>query len=183
MNAPARTGSCPPLPPEKQSKPYEPLDGKAGHEGHPPVFETRKEFPWVDGKREPSDSNYNINHSRLAFLYANKRIEERQYLAGERLARDYEMSMMPPRASTVLVGNGGSGGGSAADSLQRKIDAGERYAGAIRILGRGADIVVLVVIANMTVGKAAANLGFKSEQKAWGRFDVKLHDLADHYRL
>lgn len=184
MNALPRKGSCPPLDPDRTRIPdYEATGAAAGHDGHPPQFVTRKEHPWVDGKREPSDSNFNINHSRLCFLWHNRRLEDRQYFAGEKLAKDYEISQIRPVANTVMVGNGASGGNSSGDAMQRKIDAGARYEAAVRALGRGADIVVLVVIGNLTVGKAAANLGFKSEQKAWGRFDVKLHDLADYYSL
>lgn len=176
-----RKGSCPPLPAEKQAKPYEPPQGEPGYEGNPPQFVTRREFPWVDGKREPSESHFNVNHSRVCFLFTNKRIEQRQFLAAERLAKDHQAAEIVPRASSVIVGNGASGGNSA-DPLQRKIDAGARYEAAMKAIGRGADIVALVVIANMTVEKASANLQMH-RQKAWGRFDLALHNLADHYGL
>lgn len=177
-----RTGRCPPLPPEKQSQPYERPGAEAGHEGNRPQFVTRKEFPWVDGRKEPTDSNFNVNHSRVCFLFTNKRIEQRQFLAAERLCKDYEKSQIFPRASSVIVGNGGSGGVSSGP-VQEKIDAGGRYEAAMKMLGRAADIVALVVISNMTVEKAGATLGLKNPQRAWGRFELALHYLADHYKL
>lgn len=158
-------------------------DRPAGHEGQPPEFITRKEFPWVDGKKVASDSNFNVNHSRVCFLFTHKRIEERQFLAAERLATDYEKSQMQPRASQVIVGNGASGGTNGTfDSLQNKIDAGGRYEDALKALGRAADVIALVVITNLTVGKAAEHLRM-DPQRAWGRFELALHILADHYRM
>ena len=139
MNTAPRTGKCPPLDPDrKHIADYRATGREPGYDGNPPQFEMRREFPWVDGRREPTESNFNVNHSRLCFLFNNRRLEERQYLAGERLARDYESSKTPPRSNSVIVGNGASGGNSSSDALQRKIDAGGRYDAAVRALGRGA---------------------------------------------
>lgn len=168
-------------PVEKKIDDYEATGRAHGHDGHPPQFVTRKEHPWVNGSREPTDSHFNVNHSRVCFLFTNKRIEERQFVAAERLCKDWEKSQVEVRASSVLVGNGCSGG-VASGPLDDKIAAGGRYEAAMKAIGRGADIVGLVVITNMTVEMASANLRF-NRQRGWGRFDLALHNLADHYRL
>lgn len=174
---------CPPLDPHRERvEDYAPSNRPAGHDGQPPQFVTRKEFPWVEGRREATDSQFNVNHSRVCFLFTNKRIEQRQFLAAERLCRDFEAAEVLPRASSVIVGNGASGGATSGGPQQHKIDASARYDHAMLSIGRGQDIVALVVIGNKTVEWASAHLHM-NRQKGWGRFDLALHILADHYGL
>src|SRR5690348_15798315 len=105
-----RKGSCPPLPPEKRSKPYEPAGGEPGYEGNAPQFASTKDFVDANGKREKIDGPTNLNHNRLRMLRAREILDDIQLEAGERLAKDWEVAQIMPVASSVLVGNGGTGG-------------------------------------------------------------------------
>lgn len=183
MTAQARTGQCPPLDPDrKRVADYQPTGAEPGHDGQKPEFVTRREHPWVGGKREATDSNFNVNHSRICWLFTHGRISQRQYDAAERLARDWEKSQIQPAASTVMVGNGGSGG-SAELPQDMKVRAMQRHGAAIKFLGGHAPLVQLVVEENRTVEKAGALLGIHNRQVAMGRFETALDFLAGHYGL
>ncbi|HEY2010546.1 MAG TPA: DUF6456 domain-containing protein [Rhizomicrobium sp.] len=181
MNANAvRTGRCPPLPVEKRSKPYEPLNGQAGHDGEPPVHGERKTLTWEEGKRVAGVSPFNLNHSRACYLHSRGRIDARQFAAAERLYKDWQLSQIQPRASSVMVGGGSSGGDNHPNDT--KVDAMRRHGAAIAALGAAAPLMELVILRDMSVEKSAAQLQMHAKY-AHGALWVALHFLADHYGL
>ena len=180
MNAPARTGSCPPLPPEKQSQPYEPLNGTAGHDGNRPEFAIRKDFVYIDGQREATESPENVNHSRVRWLLEHKRITPRMFEAADRHEKDWNTSLMQPRASSVVVGNGGGNGDMHPND--KKIAAMRRRGDAVTVCGRMYPMVELVVLQNLSVGKASAKLGIHN-QAGIIILRVALATLADHFKI
>ena len=177
-----RTGNCPPLDPNrKKVADYEATGREPGYDGNPPEFRERRDFVYMNGVREPTLSPENINHSRLKWLKEHKRIEQRQFDAGERLAKDWELSLIQPMASSVLVGNGGSGGSGQLPNDAKKM-AMYRHGAAVKHLGRMWPIVELVVHQNKSVEKASAMLHIH-QKVGMGQLYAALHFLADHYGL
>lgn len=159
---------------------YQASDRPAGHEGEPPVHAERKTLTWEDGKRVAGSSPFNINHSRVCYLFNRGRIEKRQLGAAERLTKDWELSLIQPRASSVIVGGGSSGGDSHPNDA--KWDAMQRHGNAMDALGAAWPLIELVVEQNMSVEKASGKLGFHPKY-GHGMLWVALHVLADHYKL
>lgn len=160
---------------------YSASDRKPGHDGEPPVFGVRKDFVYADGKRTEVESPENVNHSRVKWLHSRDLITLRQYLAAERLAKDWELSLIQPFASSVLVGGGSSAGDNHPNDAKRA--AMQRRGDAMEAVGRRlSNIVEKVVIENKSVGKASAELRLHNQAGA-ALLDLGLDILADHYGL
>ena len=170
-------------PPVTKKIPDYEMSGKPpGHDGNVPEFGIRRDFVYADGKREATESPENCNHSRVKWLFTHKKIEDRQFAAAERLSRDWELSLMQPRASSVIVGNGGGGSGQLPNDA--KVAAMRRHGDAMKALDRirARLIVELVVIQNLSVEKASAQMRVHHRFGS-GALNVALHFLADHYKL
>lgn len=159
---------------------YEPSGQDAGHDGEPPVHGERKTLVWEEGKRVAGVSPANLNHSRASYLHSRGRIDARQFAAAERLYSDWYLAQIQPRASSVLVGGGSSGGDNHPNDA--KIAAMKRHGDAIAALGPAAALVELVVQRDMSVEKAAGQL-HSNDRYAMGVLWAALHFLADHYDL
>ena len=178
--ATARAGRCPPLPPEKQSLPYEKPNAEPGYEGEPPIFGLRKDFVYVDGAREATESPENLNHSRVKWLLEHKRITPRMYDAADRFEKDWNTSQIQPRASSVMVGNGSGSGDMHPNDAKRA--AMHRHGDARDAMGRLAPVVEFVVLDNLSVGKASAKLRIHN-QAGIELLRIGLEMLADHFKL
>lgn len=156
----------------------EPLP-EAGRDGHPIEQREVRTEHYMDGKREAQMSPQNVNHDRIAYLFAHDIIDQRQHAAGQRLARDWELSQICPAASSVLVG---AGGGGDMHPTERKERAMKEHGEAVRALGYNWPIVALVVERNYTVEVASRMLNV-DRKRGMGWLWSALHVLADHYRL
>lgn len=156
-----------------------------GHDGNPPEFQDARDYPDVvtmDGPtitREAVKGPQNINIDRIEWMYAHGKIGARQHAAAVRLESDWQMALINPVASSVLVGAGGSMVQLPNDA---KCDAMERHGAARNALGYDWKLVDMIVHGRLTVVQAARVLHIH-HQKAAGRFDSALHHLADHYGL
>ncbi|HEY0281603.1 MAG TPA: hypothetical protein VGC27_03145 [Rhizomicrobium sp.] len=169
-------------PPVERPAPYSPTGSEPGYDGEPPEFAVRRDLVEAEGKRKHQESLQNINCSRIAYLYAKKRIEWRQFMAAERLWKDaYDMGRFP-KASNVIVGNGASGGVMGPGDVQ--VNASRRYHEARSELefARNWAIVELVVEEQVSVEKAAGRLRMH-DQAAMMALKLALHTLANHYRF
>lgn len=185
MAEPESAKRCPPLPPEKlaKRKPYRFKGGKAGHDGEPPSFAQARGSEVRDAKtgaviREGEPTQQNINCDRVTYLFNHKLLELRQYLAAQRLERDWEKSKIDPIASTVLVG----AGGSPQLPNDEKVAAMKRCGAARDAAGRSWSVIEKVVIEHKSINKASAELRIHRQRGA-ERLDAALHMLADHYRI
>ena len=152
-----------------------------GHGGFAPVLEEPRNLSAQDRSRGDFALE-NVNIDRLRWLCARKTIEQHHYEAGVRLQRDWELAMIMPVASSVIVGSG-SGAQLPGDA---KVDAMKRHAAAMAALGaRGRSIVELVVLGDaggVSVEKAAAILRLHPK-RAIERLVFALDLLAEHYGM
>lgn len=181
MNVATKAGPYPPLDPDRERvQDYAATGREPGYDGHKPEFVERKTLTWENGRRVAEMSPFNINHSRVCYLFSHKRIDRRQFAAAERLAKDWQLSKIEPVASNVMVGGGSSGGDNHPNDT--KVDAMRRHGAARDALGVAWPLVELVVEKNMSVELASAQLRFHTKY-GHGVLWVALHQLADHYRL
>ncbi|MBI3678035.1 MAG: hypothetical protein HY243_15610 [Proteobacteria bacterium] len=152
-----------------------------GHGGFAPVLQEPRNL----SAQERACGDFaleNVNIDRLRWLCARKWIDQHHYEAGVRLQRDWEMAMIMPVASSVIVG---SGGGTQLPG-DAKVDAMKRHASAMAALGaRGRSIVELVVLGEeggVSVEKAAAILRLHPK-RAIERLVFALDLLAEHYGM
>lgn len=159
---------------------YTATDRPHGHDGQPPEHIEQRTLVWEDGKRIAGTSPFNVNHSRVCALFTRQRIGKRQLAAAEKLAKDWQTSLIQPMASSVLVGGGSSGGDNHPND--DKIKAMRRHGDAVEALGAGWPLVELVVQKNLSVEEATKQLG-RHFKWGHGALWVALHTLADHYGL
>ena len=182
MNQHVRVGRCPPLDPDRPRVPdYQATGRPAGHDGNPPVFAQAKDLIDAKGRREAIDGPTNLNHNRVRMLEHRKIIDDVQLAAAERFEKDWHLSELRPVASSVMVGNGGSGGAGSAPA-DVKLDAMTRYGAAKQVLGRAFGIVDAVVCRNLRVDEAASELKIHP-RRATGQLEIGLDALALHYGL
>jgi len=130
-------------------KPAEP-----GHDGFVPVLVAPKGAAKWEKADELTEENVNVN--RIRFLFHKGSITHAQYEAACALQRDWETAEILPQASSILVGNGASGGGATLPG-DHKIQAMRRKGDAMAAVPEMCRrIVELVVIENVSVGKASA---------------------------
>lgn len=104
----------------------------------------------------------NLAESPLAWLYARGHLDEAQFLAGERLRRDWEQAELAPgvtmRWDPVRV-QGGAGDGL--EPCERQLAARHRFDGALAAAGPGlADVLWRVVCAGETLPDAERSLAW-----------------------
>jgi len=149
-----------------------------GHDGCAPIMETPKgAAAW----EEAGDLvQHNVNIDRVRFLYHKRAISSSQYEGACALQRDWEMAMILPQASSILVGNGASGGGATLPNDAR-VAAMRRKGNAMAAVPvECRRIVELVVIDNMTIGKVAGIVK-AHHQFATALLHVGLNAIAREY--
>jgi hypothetical protein len=129
----------------------------------------------------------NLGESPLGWLHARGHVTTRQYDAGERLRRDWELAQLDPRvtmrwdAGPIRRGRGGRG--VAADPSTAQIDARRRFAAAVDSAGPGlSDILWRIVCAGEGMRQAETALGWPARA---GKLvlGLALDRVADFYRI
>jgi hypothetical protein len=155
-----------------------------GYDGEPPILvEADRKAKW-DKDQSPLQ---NRNTNRITYLHHQGSISDVQAEAARRFQKDWELSLIQPTASSVMVG---AGGGSQLPN-DAKVDAMHRRGRALEALGcdlkrgimtAGARVLELVVIRELTVKQSADRL-VKHPQYVIGILGGALDVLAGHYGL
>lgn len=126
----------------------------------------------------------NIAESPLTWLHAHGHLDDRLFLAGEALRRDYEQAQLGPRVTmrwdpVRITGKGEQG----LSSSERAIAARERFHGALAQAGKGLeDILWRVVCAGESLPVAEKALSWPTRS---GKLVLRLalDRVADFYRI
>jgi len=137
--------------------------------------------------RKHRSATINLAESPLGWLHARGHLTERQFDAGERLRRDYELAALAPSITMRWDAAPQSGQRrGAADHLEpgeRQIAARRRFDAAMALLGRDLDDMAWrVICAAESVPVAEKAMGWPARS---GKIVLRLalDRLADHYRL
>jgi hypothetical protein len=129
----------------------------------------------------------NLAESPLSWLHAHGHLDERQFLAGEKLRGDYEAACLGPRITMawdqLSVSRGKRGAASPMTPTDYMLNAKRRFDGGIDALGRDlSDIAWRVICAGDTVPAAEKSMGWPLRS---GKLVLRiaLDRLADYYRL
>jgi hypothetical protein len=129
----------------------------------------------------------NLAESPLGWLHARGHVTTRQYEAGERLRRDWELAQLDPRVTmrwdSAPMRRGRGGRGTAADPSTTQIDARRRFGDAVDSAGPGlSDILWRIVCAGEGMRQAETALGWPARA---GKLvlGLALDRIADHYRI
>jgi hypothetical protein len=129
----------------------------------------------------------NLAESPLAWLHTYGHLNERQFLAGEKLRSDYEIAGLGPRTTMVWEHMPVSRGKRSAPSLftptDRAFAAKQRFDGGIDALGRDlSDIAWRVICAGEGIAVAEKSMGWPVRS---GKLVLRiaLDRLGDYYRL
>ena len=126
----------------------------------------------------------NLSESPLAWLYARGHLDERLFLAGERLRGDFERAQIAPSVTMWWDPMRVDGGGAAPlNPTERQISAKRRFDGALTAAGRNlADILWRVVCAGETLPCAEKALDWpaRSGKLVLG---IALDRVAEFYRI
>lgn len=161
------------------------MNRQIGYDGNAPEFREKRGSEARDPItgaviRQGELSPANINVDRLEWLLAHKRILQHQYAAGRQLQQDWELSQIGGLKSALESVGGGSGTNRLSDV---KCDAIRRVGKAREAIGNpGWRILELVVLDNVSLGKAEARMGLPA-QSGISALTVALGTLARHYRL
>jgi hypothetical protein len=146
-----------------------------------PDFRIRK------GAKPRRTVTVNLAESPLAWLHAHGHLDERQFLAGEKLRGDYEAASLGPRTTMVWDATTVSRNRRSApvpfSPTERMLGAKRRFDGGIEALGRDlSDIAWRVICAGETVPVAEKTMGWPLRS---GKLVLRiaLDRLADYYRL
>ncbi len=150
-----------------------------GHDGNPPLFVATRDLVGRDGRREQVDGPTNLNHNRLTMLEARGIITKGQMAAGERLAKDWQLAVIMPTASSVMVGNGGAGGCQLPNDV--KVDAMKRHGAARLAVAMAWPIIEAVCCMDQRIDQAASRLRMHP-RRATGQLEIGLDVLALHYQ-
>lgn len=140
------------------------------------------------GIRKPSRSvTVNLAESPLGWLRAHGQVDDRQFEAGERLRRDFELAQLGSRVtmdwSGAPVARSRGGGQEPYDPTNAQIDARYRFDAAIKTAGPGlSDILWRVVCSGDGMRAAETALGWPSRA---GKLvlTLALDRLAIYYRI
>jgi Domain of unknown function (DUF6456) len=128
----------------------------------------------------------NLNESPLGWLHARGKISDRQLVAGEKLRADYERAGLSARVTMrwdAPPPGGGHRGARAADAANGRIDAYDRFHGALSATGPGlADVCWRVICAGEPMPDAERAMGWPARS---GRvvLTLALDRLAGYYGL
>ena len=105
----------------------------------------------------------NLGESPLSWLHARGHLNERLYLAGDRLRTDWEKAGLGARVTMRWDAAPRNAGGQPVDPTVAQLSARDRFDGAIRAAGPGlADILWRVVCAGEGLVAAEKALGWPS---------------------
>lgn len=129
----------------------------------------------------------NIGESPLSWLYTHGHLDERQYLAGEKLRSDYECASLGPNVTMswdpMPPSKGRRGALGYMESSETMVNAKERFDAALAVLGQGLEDVAWRVICNCeSVSSAEKALGWPTRS---GKLVLKLalDRLAVYYHI
>jgi hypothetical protein len=129
----------------------------------------------------------NLAESPLAWLHTYGHLNERQFLAGEKLRSDYEIAGLGPRITMAWehmpVSRGKRSAPSAYNPTDRALSAKQRFDGGIAALGRDlSDVAWRVICAGESVPVAEKSMGWPARS---GKLVLRiaLDRLGDYYRL
>ena len=141
----------------------------------------------VGGKPSRRSVTVNRLESPLGWLRSRGHIEERHYMAGERLRGDYERAQLAQRTTMAWdaapVARSRGGGSSAPDLSGAQLDAKARFQDAIDHAGSGlSDILWRVVCAGEGMREAETALGWPARS---GKLvlTLALDRVAAYYRI
>ncbi len=139
------------------------------------------------GTRPARSLSVNLAESPLGWLFARGHVDERQYLAGERLRCDWERAQLDPQVTmrwdAAPMRRGRGGRGTALDPTTSQVDARRRFAAAVESVGPGlSDIVWRIICAGEGMRQAETALGWPARA---GKLvlGLALDRIADHYRI
>lgn len=129
----------------------------------------------------------NIGESPLSWLYTHGHLDERQYLAGEKLRSDYERASLGPNVTMswdpMPPSKGRRGASGYMEASESMANAKQRFDAALAVLGQGLDDVAWRVICNCeSVSSAEKALGWPTRS---GKLVLKLalDRLAKYYHI
>jgi hypothetical protein len=129
----------------------------------------------------------NLAESPLAWLHTYGHLNERQFLAGEKLRSDYEIAGLGPRITmaweNMPVSRGKRGVPPSYSPTDRALSAKQRFDGGLSALGRDlSDVAWRVICAGESVPVAEKNMGWPARS---GKLVLRiaLDRLGDYYRL
>jgi Domain of unknown function (DUF6456) len=129
----------------------------------------------------------NLAESPLAWLHTYGHLNERQFLAGEKLRSDYEIAGLGQRTTMIWehmpVSCGKRTASGPANPTDRMLNAKGRFDGGLAVLGRDlSDVAWRVICAGETVPLAEKSMGWPARS---GKLVLRiaLDRLADYYRL
>jgi Domain of unknown function (DUF6456) len=129
----------------------------------------------------------NLAESPLAWLHTYGHLNERQFLAGEKLRSDYEVAGLGPRTTMAWehmpVSRGKRSAPSPVSPTERALSAKQRFDGGIAALGRDlSDVAWRVICAGESVPVAEKSMGWPTRS---GKLVLRiaLDRLGDYYRL
>jgi hypothetical protein len=129
----------------------------------------------------------NLAESPLAWLHTYGHLNERQFLAGEKLRSDFEIAGLGARTTMIWehmpVSRGKRSAPSSFTPTDRALAAKQRFHGGIDALGRDlSDVAWRVICAGESVPLAEKSLGWPARS---GKLVLRiaLDRLGDYYRL
>jgi hypothetical protein len=129
----------------------------------------------------------NLTESPLAWLHTYGHLNERQFLAGEKLRSDFEAAGLGARTTMIWghmpVSRGRRGAPSPFNPTERMLNAKSRFEGGIAALGRDlSDVAWRVICAGESVPMAEKSMGWPARS---GKLVLRiaLDRLGDYYRL
>ena len=140
-----------------------------------------------NGVRPRRTVTVNLAESPLSWLHAHGHLDERQFLAGEKLRGDYEAACLGARTTMLWehmpVARGRRGAPSPLSPTEHMLAAKRRFDDGIAALGRDlSDIAWRVICAGESVPAAEKLMGWPLRS---GKLVLRiaLDRLADYYRL
>lgn len=141
----------------------------------------------TNGARPRRTVTVNLAESPLSWLHAHGHLNERQFLAGEKLRGDYERAALGARTTMqwdhMPVARGKRSAPSPLQPTEHMLNAKRRFDGGIEALGRDlSDIAWRVICAGESVPAAEKGMGWPLRS---GKLVLRiaLNRLADYYRL
>lgn len=138
-------------------------------------------------KRPRRTVTVNLAESPLAWLHTYGHLTERQFLAGEKLRKDFEQGGLAPRVTMswehMPIARGKRSAPSPTNPTDRMIYAKQCFEGGIAVLGRDlSDIAWRVICAGEAMPVAEKSMGWPARS---GKLVLRiaLDRLADYYRL
>jgi hypothetical protein len=129
----------------------------------------------------------NLAESPLAWLHTYGHLNDRQFIAGEKLRSDYEIAGLGPRITMAWehmpVSRGKRSAPSSFNPTDRALAAKQRFNDGIAALGRDlSDVAWRVICAGESVPVAEKSMGWPARS---GKLVLRiaLDRLADYYRL